>query len=61
MESEFIAVIKFLTKNAKKKADVYCDSSSKYSKVEKWSAEFKCCRDSLEDEPRPGRPADVIS
>ena len=42
-------------------ADVYGDSSPKYSTVAKWSAEFKCGRDSLEDDPRPGRPADVIS
>ena len=27
----------------------------------KWSEEFKRGRDSLEDDPRPGRPADVIS
>ena len=27
----------------------------------KWSAEFKRGRDSLEDDPRPGRSADVIS
>ena len=27
----------------------------------KWSAEHKCGRDSLKDDPRPGRPADVIS
>ena len=31
------------------------------STVEKWSAEFKRGRDSLEDGPRPGRPSDVIS
>ena len=42
-------------------ADVYGDSSPKYSTVAKWSAEFKRGRDSLEDDPRPGRPADVIS
>ena len=42
-------------------ADVYGDSSPKYSTVAKWSAEFKLRRDSLEDDPRPGRPADVIS
>ena len=42
-------------------ADVYGDSSPKYSTMAKWSAEFKCGRDSLEDDPRPGRPADVIS
>ena len=65
---EFRAVIKFLTKErAKAKeihwrmADVYGDSSPKYSTVAKWSAEFKHGRDSLEDNPRPGRPADVIS
>ena len=43
------------------KADVYGDSSPKYSTVTKWSAEFKRGRDSLEDDPRPGCPADVIS
>ena len=42
-------------------ADVYDDSSPKYSTVAKWSAESKCGRNSLEDDPRPGRPADVIS
>ena len=64
---EFRAVIKFLTKEGAKakeihrrKADVYGDSSQKYSTVAKWSAEFKRGRDSLDD-PRPGRPADVIS
>ena len=65
---EFIAVIKFLTKEGTKAkeihrrmADVYDDSSPKYSTVAKWSAEFKLGRDSLEDDPKPGRPADVIS
>ena len=55
---EFRAVIKFLTKEgakAKDVADVYGDSSPKYSTVAKWSAEFKRGRDSLEDDPRPGR------
>ena len=71
MESQNIelrAVIKFLTrKDAKTKeihrrmADVSSDSSPKDSTVAKWSAEFKRGRDSLEDDPRPGRPADVIS
>ena len=65
---EFRAVIKFLTKEGAKAkethrsmADVYGDSSPKYSTVAKWSAEFKRGQDSLEDDPRPGRPADVIS
>ena len=71
MESQNIelrAVIKFFTKEGAKAkeihwrmADVYGDSSPKYSTVAKWSAEFKRGRDSLEDDPRPGRPADVIS
>ena len=46
---EFRAVIKFLTKEGAKAkeihwpmADVYGDSSPKYSTVAKWSAEFKC-------------------
>ena len=45
---EFRAVIKFLTKEGAKAkeihrcmADVYGDSSPKYSTVAKWSAEFK--------------------
>ena len=65
---EFRAVIKFLTKEGAKAkeihqhmADVYGDSNPKYSTVAKWSAEIKCGRDSLEDDPRPDHPADVIS
>ena len=71
MESQniqFRAVIKFLTKEGAKAkeihrcmADVYGDSSPKYSTVATWSSEFKHGRDSLEDDPRPGRPTDVIS
>ena len=56
---EFRAVIKFLTKEGAKAkeihwrtADLYGDSSLKYSTVAKWSAEFKRGRDSLEDDPR---------
>ena len=65
---EFRAVIKFFTKEGAKAkeihrrmADVYGDSSPKYSTVAKRSAEFIRGRDSLEDDPRPGRPANVIS
>ena len=65
---EFRAVIKFLTKEGAKAkeihwcmADVYDDSSPKYSTVAKWSVEFRRGRDSLDDNPRPGHPADVIS
>ena len=63
---EFRAVIKFLTKEGAKAkeihrrmTDMYGDP--KYYTVAKWSAEFKRGRDSLEDDPRPGHPADVIS
>lgn len=65
---EFRAVIKFLTKEVAKAkeikrcmADVYGDSSPKYSTMAKWAAEFKRGRDSLEHDPRPGPLADVIS
>ena len=56
---EFRAVIKFLTKEGAKAKEIHRRMA--YSTVAKWSAEFKCGRDSLEDDPRPGRPADVIS
>ena len=66
--TEFRAVIKFPTKEGAKAkeiprrmTDVYGDSNPKDSTVAKWSAEFKRGRDSLEDDPRPGRTADVIS
>ena len=65
---EFRAVIKFLTmEGAKAKeihrrmADVYGDSSPKYSTVAKWSAEFKRGQVPLEDDQRSGKPADVFS
>ena len=62
------AVIKLLTKegaNAKeihrRMADLYGDSSPKYFTVTNGSAEFKRGRDSVEDDPWPGRSADAIS
>ena len=64
---EFRAVIKFLTREGAKAKEihrhmaVYGDSSPMYSTVAKWSAEFKRGQDSLEDDPRTGHPADVIS
>ena len=65
---EFRAVIKFLTEEGAKAKeihrrmnDAYGDSSPKYSTVVKLSAEFKRGRDSLEDDSRSSRPADVIS
>ena len=61
---EFRAVIKFLTKEGAKAKEIHwrmADVSGDSSPVAKWSAEFKRGPDSLEDDPRPGRPADVIS
>ena len=40
---------------------VYGDSSPACSTVAKWEGEFKRGRSSLEDNPRSGRPADVIT
>ena len=41
--------------------DVYGASNPTYSTVAKGSAKFKCGRDSLKEDPRPGRAAIVIS
>ena len=65
---EFRAAIKFLTKEGtnakefhKRMTGVYGDSSPAYSTVAKWAGDFKRGRSSLEDDPRSGRPADVIT
>ena len=42
-------------------AGVYGDTSPKYSTAAKWSAVFESGRDSLEDDPKPGRSDDVTS
>ena len=65
---EFRAVIKFLTKRVQrpKKSIGACLMcmviiAQSIPQWQKWSAEFKRGRDSLEDDPRPGLPTDVIS
>jgi transposase len=35
---------------------VYGDSSTSFSTIKKWAAEFKCGHTSLEDDPCEGRP-----
>ncbi|XP_071086511.1 histone-lysine N-methyltransferase SETMAR-like [Haliotis cracherodii] len=67
-KTEYRAVIKFLTKegvNARtiheRMVNVYSEDAPQYSTVAKWAAEFKRGRTSLEDDPRSGRPADVIT
>lgn len=38
---------------------VYGDSTPSYTTVSRWVTQFKCGRQSVEDEPRPGRPIAV--
>lgn len=40
---------------------VYGDSTPAYSTVAKWVGEFKRGRESLEDDPRSGRPATAVT
>jgi transposase len=59
---EYRAVIKFFGKKGftpneinSKFIKVYGDSYPSFSTIQKWAAEFKCGRTSLEDDPREGR------
>lgn len=65
---EYRAVIKFLVKEgssvkeiADRLAKVYQQDAPKYSTVAKWAAEFKRGRQSLEDDPRSGRPLEATT
>nr|CAP20021.1 transposase [Eriphia verrucosa] len=65
---EHRAVMKFLTKegnNAKEIYEcmvaVYTDTAPSYATVARWNKEFRHGRESLEDDPRPGRPSDVTT
>lgn len=62
------AVIQFLTLEGKKPKEifermgnVYGTSAPSYTTVKKWAAEFKRGRQSLDDDPRAGRPVDVTT
>ena len=62
------AVIKFLTKEGvslqnilERMVNVYQDQSPSYTTVTRWAAEFKRGRDSIEDDPRCGRPVEVMT
>lgn len=65
---EFRAVIKFLTKQGKppqtileEMSSVYGDSCPGKTMVYKWHNLFKQGRDSIEDDPRPGRPVEATT
>ncbi|XP_047987147.1 histone-lysine N-methyltransferase SETMAR-like [Leguminivora glycinivorella] len=65
---EYRAVIKFLTKEGntpqeiKKRLDgVYGTAGPSYTTVKEWAKRFRLGYESLEDEERPGRPADSIT
>jgi histone-lysine N-methyltransferase SETMAR len=65
-KNEIRAVIKYLCLKKMSAADIHKDmqetlqeSAPKYSTVTKWVREFKCGRQSTEDEPRSGRPDDA--
>jgi histone-lysine N-methyltransferase SETMAR len=60
---EYRAVINFFVKEGvtpnkihSKFINVYGNSSTSFSTIKKWAAEFKRGRTSLEDDPREGRP-----
>jgi [histone H3]-lysine36 N-dimethyltransferase SETMAR len=65
---EHRSVIKFLTKEGIAPKDIrqrlvnaYGDHAPPKSTVEWWAAEFKRGRQSIEDEPRSGRPVEVMT
>ena len=60
------AVIQYLYKKGLTPKDIHNDmlatlgkDAPSYATVKRWVAEFKCGRQSLEDDPRPGRPVSV--
>ena len=65
---ELCSFIKFLTKKGKKLKQihesmnvVYGDVSPSYYQVKLWSNQFKCGRESIEDDSRSGRPVEAFS
>lgn len=68
LKLEHRAVTKFLTKHRKNKKTIkeemdsaYLESAPSLSTIQKWSSEFKRGRESIEDDPRPGRPVEASS
>jgi histone-lysine N-methyltransferase SETMAR len=65
---EYHAVIKFLIKGGKSPAEikqcldaVYGVSSPSYSTVKEWAKQFRLGTESIEDDPRQGRPAEALT
>lgn len=68
LKIEYRAVIKFLVlegkypQEIKERLDaVYGNSSPSYSTVKDWARQFRMGRESIEDEPRSGRPVEVMT
>jgi hypothetical protein len=40
---------------------VYGESSPSHSKVKEWAEQFHLGRESIEDDPRQGRPAEALT
>ena len=62
------AVIQYLHKKGLTPKDIHNDmvatlgkDAPSYDTVKRWEAEFKCGRQSLEDDPHPGRPVTVAT
>ena len=67
-EFEYRAVIKFLLKEGcnataihQRSVAVYDDSAPDYCTVTRWFKEFKCGRQSVEDDFWSGRPSDAVN
>lgn len=67
-KSEYRAVIKFLTLEGETRqrihermCAVYGESAPSYATIKRWVREFKQGRESLKDDPHPGRPATATS
>jgi len=68
LKFEFRAVIKFLCKEGRAAKEihdrlhaVHGESALSYSTVTRWSNEFQCGRETVEDDLRSGRPSDAVN